>query len=153
MSETGAMRDIKVEAILPHAPEIVWKALTTSEAIARWLMPNDFSLIMGKRFNFRTKPMGNWDGVVDCEVLEIVTNRKLAYSWVGGSKDNAQYGSKLDSIVTWTLTPVDGGTRLSMVHSGFRSPDNDFAFGLMSPGWGRIVESMGRLIGELAATE
>ena len=74
-------RDIVVEGVLPHAPEVVWKTLTTAELIGRWLMPNDFVPEVGKRLNFRTKPMGDWDGVVHCEVLEVVPNRSLALLW------------------------------------------------------------------------
>src|SRR5437588_4655052 len=96
--------DITIEAVLAHPPETVWKALTTPEMIADWLKPNDFAPEKGKRFTLRTEPMGNWDGVIQCEVLEIEVNRKLVYSWVGGSDDHPGYGSKLDSVVTWTLT-------------------------------------------------
>jgi uncharacterized protein YndB with AHSA1/START domain len=141
-------RDIVVEDVLPHAPEVVWKTLTTAELIGRWLMPNDFVAEVGKTFNFRTKPMGDWDGVVHCEVLEVVPNRKLVYSWQGGTDSNPKYGSRLDTIVTWTLTPVAGGTHLRMVHAGFRSPGNDFAFDAMSPGWGRVIQSIDRVTAE-----
>lgn len=139
-----AAREIVVEGVLPRPPELVWKTLTTSELIGRWLMPNDFEPVKGKRFTFRTKPMGDWDGMVHCEVLEIVPQAKLVYSWKGGSDGNPKYGSRLDSTVTWTLTPVEGGTHLRLVHSGFRSPGNDFAYEAMKPGWERIVESIGR---------
>jgi len=40
---------------------------------------------------------------------------------------------------------VEGGTRLRLVHAGFRSPQNDFAFGAMSPGWGRVMEGIDRI--------
>jgi uncharacterized protein YndB with AHSA1/START domain len=136
--------------VVPQPPEKVWKALTTAELIGRWLMHTDFEPVVGKRFTFKTKPIGDWDGVVHCEVLEIVPHRRLAYSWKGGSDSNnsdSNYGSKLDSIVTWTLQPEGRGTRLRLVHTGFRSPQNDFAYDAMSPGWGRI---MGRL-SEIAA--
>jgi uncharacterized protein YndB with AHSA1/START domain len=79
-----------------------------------------------------------------------VPNRKLVYSWKGGSPANSKYGSTLDSVVTWTLTPVEGGTRLRLVHAGFRSPENDFAFDAMSSGWGRIVRRIGEIAGEQA---
>ena len=101
--------------------------------MARWLMPNDFAAEVGRRFTFRTKPMGDWDGVVHCEVIELVPHRKLVYSWKGGSRTNTKYGSSLDTVVTWTLAPVAGGTRLRMVHAGSCSPDNDVAFDAMSP--------------------
>ncbi len=145
-----ATRDIVVEGVLPHAPERVWQALTSAELIGRWLMPNDFAAEVGRRFTFRTRPMGDWDGIVHCEVLELVPQRKLVYSWKGGSRDNATYGSALDTVVTWTLTPVAGRTHLRMVHAGFRSPANDSAFDAMRPGWSRILQSIPRVIAEAA---
>ena len=151
MNTGPGIREIVVEDVLPHAREIIWKTLTDGTLISRWLMPNDFEPVVGKRFTFRTKPMGSWDGVVHCEVLEVEPCEKLVYSWKGGSDDNEAYGSKLDSVVTWTLTAVDTGTRLRLVHSGFRSPGNDFAFDAMSGGWGRIVPVISRLATELEA--
>ena len=149
-ADKGATRDIVVEGVLPHAPDVVWKALTSADQIGRWLMPNDFVAEVGRRFTFRTRPMGDWDGVVHCEVLELVPQQKLVYSWKGGSRANAGYGSALDTVVTWTLAPAAGGTHLRMVHAGFRSPDNDVAFDAMSPGWSRILQSIPRVIAEAA---
>ena len=149
--QTATTRDVVVEEVLPHAPETVWKALTTSELIGRWLMPNDFAPVVGKQFTFRTRPMGDWDGTVHCEVLEVEPARRLAYSWKGGTSSNTTYGAALDTVVTWTLTPVARGTRLRLVHAGFRSPDNDFAFDAMGPGWTRIVQgAMARVMREAA---
>jgi uncharacterized protein YndB with AHSA1/START domain len=144
------MRDIVVEDTLPHAREVVWKILTDGTLISQWLMPNDFEPVVGKRFTFRTKPMGAWDGVVHCEVLEVKPCERLVYSWQGGADDNEHYGSRLDSIVTWTLTAVETGTRLRLVHSGFRSPGNDFAFDAMSGGWRRIPQGIARIAAQLA---
>jgi uncharacterized protein YndB with AHSA1/START domain len=147
-NDTAMQRAIIVERVLPHPPEKVWRVLTASELISKWLMPNDFQPAVGHRFNFRTKPMGNWDGRVDCEVLECEPPRRLRYSWVGGSDDNAQYGSRLVSVVTWTLTSVEGGTLLHMEHDGF-GPGNEFAFEAMGKGWARIGDRIGELAGEL----
>jgi uncharacterized protein YndB with AHSA1/START domain len=141
-------REIVVEDVLPHPPELVWKTLTTGELIRRWLMPNDFEPAVGRRFTFQTKPMGGWDGVVHCEVLELIPNEKLVYSWKGGSESNPAYGAPLDSVVTWTLTPVDGGTRLRLVHGGFRSPGNDFAFGVMGSGWAKVMQAISKVTAE-----
>ena len=142
-------RDIVVESVLPHPPEVVWKTLTTPELIARWLMPNDFQPILGRRFTFQTRPMGDWDGVVDCQVLELEPPRRLVYSWKGGAQSNDQYGSRLDSLVTWTLVPEPGdATRLKLLHAGFRSPGNDFAYRIMGEGWGRIMDAVARIAAE-----
>ena len=142
MSETHA---IVVEKVVPHSPDKVWRILTTSELIAKWLMPNDFVAAIGHRFTFCTRPMGDWDGVVQCEVLSCEPPRLLSYSWRGGAEANPVYGSRLDSVVTWTLTPVDGGTHLRMVHDGFVFPGNKIAFEMMGQGWGRIGDAITRM--------
>jgi uncharacterized protein YndB with AHSA1/START domain len=147
-SEAATRRAIVIERVLPHPPEKIWRVLTTSELISQWLMPNDFKPIVGHRFNFRTRPIGNWDGTVDCEVLVCEAPRLLRYSWTGGADDNAEYGSRLNSVVTWTLTPVESGTRLHMEHDGF-GPGNEFAFEAMSGGWGRIAGRISELAGQL----
>jgi uncharacterized protein YndB with AHSA1/START domain len=143
------VRAITMDEVVPHAPETVWKVLTTSELIARWLMQNDFTPGLGKRFTLRATPMGDWDGTVRCQIITWNPPRELAYSWVGGSTGNPDYGAALDSTLTWTLTPVAGGTRVRMVHDGFRSPRNDFAFTEMSRGWSRVVTRIGELASDV----
>ena len=145
MGETHA---ITVEKVLPYAADKIWRTLTTSDLLTKWLMPNDFQPSVGHRFNFRTRPIGDWDGVVHCEVLDCDPPRLLRYSWKGGADTNPEFGSKLDSVVTWTLTPVEGGTQVRMVHDGFVFPGNRYAFDMMSPGWGKIVDAIGRVAAE-----
>ena len=59
--------DIVVDEVLPHAPETIWKALTTGELIARWLMaPTGFEPVKDKRFTYQTTPAGAWDGTIHC---------------------------------------------------------------------------------------
>jgi len=150
MNNPDETRDIVVEDIVPHRPEVVWRALTEGQLIEQWLMPNDFQPVLGRKFTFRTKPIGGWDGIVHCEITRLEPYQTLAYSWVGGSDSNPAFGSKLNSTVTWTLSPVAGGTRVRMVHAGFRSPGNDFAYSQMSPGWGRVLKSIQRVVETLA---
>jgi uncharacterized protein YndB with AHSA1/START domain len=129
-------QDIVVDEVFPHAPETVWKTLTTGDLIARWMMqPTGFAPVKGNRFTFRTKPAGPWDGVIQCKVLQVTPNERLVYAWKGGHEDNVGYGARLDTVVTLTLAPVEDGTRLRLVHSGFVSPDNDSAVKAMSDGW------------------
>ena len=148
-------QDIVVEEVLPHAPETIWKALTTSDLIGRWLLmkPIGFEPVKGARFTFQTTPAGAWDGVIHCEVLEVTRNQLLSYSWRGGHEGNAQYGSRLDTIVTWTLAKVDGGTKLRLVHSGFITPKNDVAFKNMSEGWKQVVGRIRGISDEQQAAE
>jgi uncharacterized protein YndB with AHSA1/START domain len=144
-----ATQDIVVDDVFPHSPETIWRTLTTGELIGRWLMkPTGFQPVKGTRFTFQTTPAGAWDGVIHCEVLEVIRNERLSYSWQGGHERNADYGSRLDTVVTWTLGKVDGGTRLRLVHSGFVTPRNDAAFTSMSEGWKKVVGRIGAISGE-----
>jgi uncharacterized protein YndB with AHSA1/START domain len=146
-------QEIVVEEVFPHAPEIIWKTLTTGELIGRWLMkPTGFEAVTGARFTYQTTPAGGWDGVIHCEVLDVKPNQRLSYSWQGGHDGNAQYGSRLDTVVTWTLARVDGGTRLRLVHSGFATPRNDTAFRNMSEGWKKVLGRIGTVAGEQTET-
>jgi uncharacterized protein YndB with AHSA1/START domain len=146
MTET---RSIVIERRLAHPPDKVWRVLTEGPLLAQWLMANDFRPEVGHRFTFKAKPMGDWDGTVRCEVLACEPNRLLRYSWIGGSASNKTYGSVLDSTVTFTLTPVEGGTNLKVEHAGFRSPENDAAYDAMSSGWGRIAQGIERVLATL----
>jgi uncharacterized protein YndB with AHSA1/START domain len=139
-----ATQDIVVDEVFPHAPATIWKALTTGALIARWLMePTGFASVVGTRFTYKTKPAGAWDGTIHCEVLEVVPNERFVYAWRGGDESNVGYGSRLDTIVAFTLTRVADGTRLRLVHSGFLTPVNDTAFRNMSDGWRKIVPRLG----------
>jgi len=143
-------QDIVVDEVLPHAPETIWKALTTGELIGRWLMmtPTGFEAVKGKRFTFQTTPGGAWDGVIHCQVLEATPNERLVYAWKSGHEGNVGYGSPLDTVVTFMLSKVENGTRLRLVHSGFVLPRNDGAFKKMGEGWKKCVPTIGAIADE-----
>ncbi len=143
-------QQIVVDEVFPHAPATIWKTLTSGELMGRWLMmtPTGFAAVKGTRFSYQTTAAGAWDGVIHCEVLEVVPNEKLSYTWKGGHEGNTGYGSKLDTVVTFTLSKVENGTRLRLVHSGFMLPDNETAFTNMGNGWKKVVPRIGELSGE-----
>ena len=125
---------------LPHAPEKVWRALTDPALLAEWLLPViDLKLEPGAAFTFKTQPVGGWDGIVHCRMAEIDTHRKLRYDWGVGD---------MATVVTFTLTPSAQGTRLSLVHSGFR-PDQKQNLGGARYGWkmmgGKLEDLLGRI--------
>jgi uncharacterized protein YndB with AHSA1/START domain len=145
----SATQDIVVEEIFPHAPETIWKTLTSGALMARWLMaPTGFEPVEGTQFTYQTKPAGAWDGTIHCQVLEVRPNERFVYAWKGGHDGNIGYGSRLDTVVTWTLFRVGTGTRLRLVHSGFVSPTNDSALKSMGEGWTKVVPNIGAIAGE-----
>jgi len=144
MTET---QSIEVDYDLAQSPAKVWRALTEPALLAKWLMDNDIKPVVGHKFNFRAEPIpGKWDGVVDCEVLAVEPMKLLRYSWKGGRSEVAS--SRLDTVVTWTLTPSStGGTKLHLSHSGFVAA-NRFSFEAMDKGW---REHLAKRITELLA--
>lgn len=138
-----ATRDIVLEQVFPHAPETIWKVLTSGELMGRWMMkPAGFQPVEGTRFSFKTTPAGAWDGTIACQVLQVVPNQRLAYAWQGGHEANVGYGAPLDTVVTFTLSKVEGGTLVRVVHSGFVLPKNDTAFTNMGEGWKKVLHNL-----------
>lgn len=132
---------ISLDFDLPHPPEKVWRALTEPELLAQWLLPVvGLELEPGARFTFETQAYPGWDGIVNCELLEIETNRKLSYRWAVPF---------LDTVVTFTLTPTASGTRLSLVQSGFR-PEQKQESGGARYGWKTMAEKLVALLGRMA---
>jgi uncharacterized protein YndB with AHSA1/START domain len=134
-----ATKSLIIEREMQHPPEKIWRALTKGPLIEQWLMKNDFQPVVGHRFNFRSTPMPNWDGVIDCEVLALAPNSRLSYSW-------SSMG--LMSVVTWTLTPTNGGTHIRMEQSGFYSEEDNYFKGA-SYGWQKFIGSLERVVDEL----
>lgn len=139
---SAAIRTVIVEREIAHPPEKLWRALTQPHLISEWLMNNDFSPAVGHRFNLR----GEWGGVLDCEVLVVEPQKTLSYTWIFKHDDPA---FDLNSVVTFTLTPVAAGTRLRMEQSGFR-PDQKQAYGGAKAGWRTFLAKLEQVVAQTA---
>jgi uncharacterized protein YndB with AHSA1/START domain len=113
--------------------------------MAQWLMENNFQLIVGFDFHFKTKPKPafNFDGIFHCKVLEIVPFKKLSYSWNGGSGDGE---INLESVVTWRLEPKDKGTEVFLEHTGFDREENLGFYNGLNQGWIEKFEGIAKLL-------
>ena len=143
MNAKAGTQAVSLEYDLPHPPAKVWRALTEPALVAAWLMPNDLKPEVGHAFQFRSTPMPHWDGLVSCEVQEVELHKRLRYSWRSGGP------AHLDTVVTWTLQPTPaGGTRLTLVHSGFQ-PDGKWAFEGARKGWEKMLtEKLPKVLSE-----
>lgn len=133
-----------VERELPHPQEKVWRALTQAPLITEWLMQTDFEPVVGKNFNLRTQAMAHWNGVLDCEVLEVEPQSRLAFSW----NTSGEEAGRLATVVTFLLTPTEGGVRLRMEQSGFTAMDDSNYRGA-AYGWPKYLEGLERTVGQL----
>ena len=139
MNAATETQSVIIERDFAHAPEKVWRALTQGHLIEEWLMKNDFQPVVGHRFQLR----GDWGGVLDCEVLAVEPNKKLAYTW---NFDDPANGLK--SVVTYTLTATDSGTHLRMEQAGF-SPDQPQNYNGAKYGWQQFYAKLERVLARI----
>lgn len=134
-------QDIKQSWFFAQSPKEVWEFLTEPELIELWLMKTDFKPIKGHKFQFTFTPKegSQYDGTVNCEVLEIVPYELLSYSWNGSAKDSRTFKSK----VVWTLIPKENGTELQLQHSGFTVLEDIINH---SNGWNACLQRFEELI-------
>jgi uncharacterized protein YndB with AHSA1/START domain len=126
---------IEREAVYPHSPERVWRALVDPDELAAWLMPTDFAPEVGKTFVLETGDAHI--GTIQGEVLEIDAPRLLRCRWTG------VFG---DTEVTFELAPEADGTRLRVRHDGWGEPAPDR--GGFDDGWKqKLDQDLPRVLG------
>lgn len=132
---TTDSRSVIVERDIAYPPEKLWRALTQPHLVEEWIgMKNGLKPEVGHGFSFA----GEW-GSVDCQVTVVEQYRTLAYKWEA-------YG--LESIVTWTLTPTETGTRLRMEQSGFRTDQEQYYQGAAAS-WPQYVTTLETVLAKL----
>ena len=92
-----AMPTVTREITLPVEPEEAWADVSEPERLAEW-MDEDVELDLWEGGDVR---IGDREGVVQ----EVEEGRRLRFTW-GGSE------------VTFTVDPVDGGSRVRVTESG-----------------------------------
>ena len=131
-------RRIEREAVYPHSPERVWRALVDPKELAAWLMPTDFAPEVGKEFSLETGD--DHIGTIQGEVLEIDEPRLLRCRWTG------VFG---DTEVTFELSPEGDGTRLRVLHDGWTDPVPAERAGF-DDGWKqKLDEDLPRVLGSV----
>lgn len=118
-----------------HPIERVWGALTDREALAAWLMPNDFTPRIGHRFTLTVEPGSGWSGTIACEVVALEPPRLLSYTWDSSHPDAPH------TVVTFTLAAVPGGTHLHLKHCGVAAggPMGLTIRDILDSGWGSTL--------------
>lgn len=119
--EGTILASIRVEA----PPEKVFRAITEPEHLLKWWGADD--KYRGTVWEIDLRPGGKWrtegkgaDGTpysVEGEYLEVVAPHLLSYTW----NHSWRMGNETapETLVTWVLVPKDGGTLVTLTHSGF----------------------------------
>jgi uncharacterized protein YndB with AHSA1/START domain len=101
----GDNGDVVHEVRFAHPIDRVWNAIVDPEALARWLMANNFEPRVGHRFHFDAGPPR---GRIEAEVLEIDAPHRIRWRWL---LDGAA------TTVTITLRADGDATVLHLVHT------------------------------------
>ncbi|HEY8734216.1 MAG TPA: SRPBCC domain-containing protein [Puia sp.] len=114
----------------------VWDALTKNEQMKKWYFQlEDFKPVPGFEFQFTAGGKEGKEFVHLCKVTEVVSGKKLAYSW--------RYdGYPGNSIVSFELFEEGKKTKLRVTHTGletFAASGPDFAKENFAMGWESIV--------------
>lgn len=126
-----------IERVYGAPIERVWKAISDKNEMKQWYFDvSDFKPEVGFEFQFE----GNNEGRIYlhlCKVMEVVTGRKLKYSWTYKGYEGL-------SFVTFELFAEGNKTRLKLTHEGLETfPDiADFRKENFVAGWTAIVGDM-----------
>ncbi|WP_438446401.1 SRPBCC family protein [Gorillibacterium sp. sgz5001074] len=130
--------DIRQTQVFNAPIEKVWKAVSTSEGLSAWFMPNDLEPVEGHEFQLNAGQFG----MSPCKVTEVNPPRRLSFKW------------GKDWTLTFELEDLGGKTEFTLIHSGwyedqvteFGAP-HKMVRGNMETGWTGIVAKLGTYLG------
>jgi uncharacterized protein YndB with AHSA1/START domain len=118
LAEGSILASVEIAA----PPERVFRALASKEIVDWWVRPGVFDT---REWTGDVRVGGRWRAsgvgkgqpyVLEGEFTEIDPPRTLVHTWHSVGKPGAP------TTVTYLLEGVDGGTRITLRHSGFTSP-------------------------------
>lgn len=133
--------EIKQTIIIEAPIRRVWNFISTSEGIDAWFMPNNFEPKVGHEFHVQS-PFGP----SPCKVLDLEAPNRLSFSW-----DTDGW------VVSFILKEVDDKTEFTLIHAGWKHPDevigkaNETSSVIrdrMAQGWIGIVENLKKVVEE-----
>jgi uncharacterized protein YndB with AHSA1/START domain len=142
------MSEIVERVRYPEPSDVVWAALTSRELVSEWLMPTrDYAAVVGHRFSFQAPRMPGWDGVIQCEVLEVTPTTRLVWSWRGSNM-------RATTRVAFTLAPDGAGTVLTLEHTGWTGLGGFVLSRMHRGGWARkfLRRQLPRVLRQAAGT-
>ncbi len=124
-----------IERTYNASADEVWQAITDKNKMKQWYFDlPEFKAELGFEFSFTGGPPER-SYLHLCKVTEVVTGKKLTYSW--------RYdGYEGNSFVTFELFPEGNNTRLKLTHKGletFPANNPDFAKENFVAGWNDII--------------
>ena len=110
-------RSIEIKA----PPERVWRALTNAKELSTWFQMSIEGEIVAGQEVWMTTTNEKYAGMrFPVRFVELTPPRRVVWQWHPGAVDpSVDYSLETPTTVTFTLEPIDGGTRLSVAETGF----------------------------------
>ncbi len=130
----------------------MWRALTHPALLGSWFMQNNLEPVLGHGSTFWMNPQKGWDGITHCCIIRLDALKCLAYTYRGSASGEktlarARVNTELtdapgkhiftqpDTVLSFTLEKIRGGTRLLLEHSGFTGLKLVIVSLVMGMGW------------------
>lgn len=115
------LQDIHVSVHIAAPPEVVWPYLVEEEHVPRWLGCLQYRKELGHVFYMQPDPerraAGSTEGATHCALKALDAPRRLRFSWYLPGTPETE--------VTLEVEAEDGGSRVTLVHSGWDQFDPD----------------------------
>src|SRR5688572_24916123 len=151
MSKQSPSTTDRIEkTVLLRAPRSrVWRALTRHEEFGTWFRVKlDGPFVVGKRVTGRVTYPGYEHVRFEAVVERMEAEERFSYRWHPYAVDpKLDYSKEPMTLVDFRLEDEDGGTRLTVVESGFDAIPagrRDEAFRMNTGGWEAQMENIER---------
>ena len=131
------MKIIKKEIVINAPVARVWEHITDPKKIAGWFRPNTFEARIGAEITIDCK---SGDDKIFGVVKEVVPLQRLVYTFKSRI-------TRVETLVTITLSQEGDNTRLTLVHSGWDKlpPDEQNISDQFDTGWTGFLANLQKL--------
>jgi uncharacterized protein YndB with AHSA1/START domain len=142
---------VRLQRTVPASPNLVYRAWLEPERIRQWLAPGSLEVTraevddqVGGRYRIWQGNADGEQGGFECEILELVPDRRIVFSW--GFVGPERAALSMDSQLTITLEDApEGATTLTLVHEHLDALHDAMpeVAEMVETGWKLVLDKLG----------